>query len=282
MIAGILHETAPFCEHWPRCHFAAFCAALMVTPAVLAAQAENGATTQTSTQTAEQSALAMRAEQVIRVINGELAPQEHIHRWLSAPSIPLSKSQHFPSSLPPNSVPQYRSKTSSPVSNSRAALNIRMERAIGRGGIAIDPADDNRISELVFETFDPIDDSPAKIEADLAALPGTISAWFGPLDGGEPLIAMRDAEQMPLGSTFKLYVLATLAREIRQGERAWDDQVTLTARSFPSGMMQDWPANSPVTLQTLASMMISISDNTATDQLIDAAGKGSGDADSDR
>jgi beta-lactamase class A len=37
--------------------------------------------------------------------------------------------------------------------------------------------------------------------------------------------------------------------------------------------MQDWPKGSPVTLHTLASMMMSISDNTATDQLIATLGR---------
>jgi hypothetical protein len=37
--------------------------------------------------------------------------------------------------------------------------------------------------------------------------------------------------------------------------------------------MQNWPKGAPVTLHTLASLMISISDNTATDQLIAVLGK---------
>jgi beta-lactamase class A len=37
--------------------------------------------------------------------------------------------------------------------------------------------------------------------------------------------------------------------------------------------MQSWPLGSPVTLQTLASMMISISDNTAADQLLHTLGR---------
>ena len=143
-----------------------------------------------------------------------------------------------------------------------------------RGGIAIDASNGNRISELLFRTFDPIDDSPAKITADLEALPGELSWYFGPIDGAAPLIADAPDEQMALGSTFKLYVLATLGREVAQGKRAWDDVVTLGApRSYPSGMMQDWPQDAPVTLHTLASLMISISDNTATDALIDLLGR---------
>ena len=38
-------------------------------------------------------------------------------------------------------------------------------------------------------------------------------------------------------------------------------------------MAQDWPKGAPVTLHTLATLMISISDNTATDQLIAIVGR---------
>ena len=58
------------------------------------------------------------------------------------------------------------------------------------------------------------------------------------------------------------------------GMRRWEDVVRIDdVRSLPSGQMQDWPKNAPVTLQTLATMMISISDNTATDQLIHLLGR---------
>ena len=49
--------------------------------------------------------------------------------------------------------------------------------------------------------------------------------------------------------------------------------MALTEKSYPSGQLQDWPKGSPMTLHTLASLMISISDNTATDQLIAVLGK---------
>jgi beta-lactamase class A len=131
------------------------------------------------------------------------------------------------------------------------------------------------VSELLFQSFDAIDDSPAKIEADLSSLPGDVSWWFGPLEGETgPALSERAGDQMPLGSTFKLYVLAALAREVADGKRSWNDVVILgDARSFPGGMLQDWPKGAAVTLETLASLMISISDNTATDTLIDVLGR---------
>src|SRR5690606_38464575 len=43
--------------------------------------------------------------------------------------------------------------------------------------------------------------------------------------------------------------------------------------SLPTGILQDWPAGTPVTLSTLANLMISLSDNTATDAMIHLVGR---------
>ena len=226
-----------------------------------------------ASQAAEQSPIQARAEQIVALINGEGDPEEiftagFLEQFPPEQLATLSQqlTAQFGAALGVEEV--------NPPTGNRSALAIRMERAIGRGGLAIDPNDDNKVSELLFQSFEPVGDTPAKITADLEALPGNVSAWFGPLDGSTPVISLAPDTQMPLGSTFKLYVLATLAREIEDGKRSWNDTVTLSGtRSFPSGMMQDWPADAPVTLHTLASMMISISDNTATDALITELGR---------
>jgi beta-lactamase class A len=44
-------------------------------------------------------------------------------------------------------------------------------------------------------------------------------------------------------------------------------------RSLPSGILQDWPEGTPLTVATLASLMISLSDNTATDAMISLLGR---------
>ena len=220
----------------------------------------------------EQSALEMRSEQVVSFFNGDIEAEDLFTNGFLA-AVPPAQLTAIVLQWTAQHGAAQSVETLNPVSDTRGALNIRMERANATGGIAIDPGDDNRISELVFHSFDTIDDSAAKITADLTALPGNVSVWFGPVDGGEPVISLNADAQMPLGSTFKLYVLAALAREVAQGEREWDDTVTLDVTSFPSGMMQDWPQGAPVTLQTLASLMISISDNTATDQLIAVLGR---------
>lgn len=83
--------------------------------------------------------------------------------------------------------------------------------------------------------------------------------------------ALNMDRPMAVGSAFKLAVLKALQKLIGAGKLDWDQVVRFEDkwRSLPSGQMQDWPERAPVTLHTLASLMISVSDNTATDALID-------------
>lgn len=119
------------------------------------------------------------------------------------------------------------------------------------------------------------DDSVEKVTAEISALPGVAGFQIAALSGDklQALVNLNPDEQLAIGSTFKLYVLAELSRSITAGERRWHDVVPLSRKSLPSGVLQDWPDGTPLTLQTLATMMISISDNSATDILIDVLGR---------
>lgn len=94
-------------------------------------------------------------------------------------------------------------------------------------------------------------------------------------ENGVPLHS-RDADTaLAVGSAFKLGVLKALREQIEAGGHRWDEVAELTAAdiSLPSGMIQGWPVGAPLTLHTLASLMISISDNTATDVLMRVVGR---------
>src|SRR3954451_16067358 len=78
---------------------------------------------------------------------------------------------------------------------------------------------------------------------------------------------------MAVRSAFKFEDLAELAREVTAGERHWSDVVTLDRPSLPSSLLRSWPARAPVTLHTLAALMISQSDNTAADRLVELLGR---------
>jgi hypothetical protein len=74
---------------------------------------------------------------------------------------------------------------------------------------------------------------------------------------------------------FKLYVLAALGEAVAAGEVSWDDELVIRdeLKSIPTGVLQDRPAGDTVTVLEAAELMISISDNTATDHLIDLLGR---------
>ena len=92
---------------------------------------------------------------------------------------------------------------------------------------------------------------------------------------GEPLVDVNADLPLAVGSSFKLVVLSALQRQIASGLRRWDEVVALQPawKSLPSGMLQDWPNRSALTLETLATLMISVSDNTATDALVRIVGR---------
>ena len=160
-----------------------------------------------------------------------------------------------------------------PFGPNKAAFDIRLETGIAKVEMALSLIAPNRITELLIRRIDPVGDDLTKIVDELNALPGDVSVYFGPLDGADPVISINPDKQMAIGSTFKLYVLSALARKIGAGKASWDETLSLTQPSFPSGITQEWPRGSPLTLQSHAALMISISDNTTTDSLVNFVGQ---------
>ncbi|MBH5322643.1 serine hydrolase [Aurantiacibacter sediminis] len=160
-----------------------------------------------------------------------------------------------------------------PVSETNAELVFRFEDALANGLVSVQAEAPHLVTGFRLTDFQPLDDSPEGLLADLEALPGEASLLITRLGAETPLLAYNANSQLALGSTFKLYVLSALTQAIAAGNLAWDDVIELDQSSYPSGQMQDWPSGSPVTLHTLAVLMISISDNTATDQLIEVLGR---------
>ena len=131
------------------------------------------------------------------------------------------------------------------------------------------------VNGLRVTSIDKGSNSLEDIIGELKKLPGQTALTVARLGAGDfQSIAAHNADKpLAIGSTFKLYILSELVRSIAAGERKWSDTIELTEKSLPSGVMQNWETGAPVTFHTLASMMISISDNTATDQLITALGR---------
>ncbi|HEY6276988.1 MAG TPA: serine hydrolase [Streptosporangiaceae bacterium] len=90
-----------------------------------------------------------------------------------------------------------------------------------------------------------------------------------------PIHAIAASTPAPLGSAFKLYVLDALARAIAAGRVSWNQRLTVTSgvKSLPSGVLQNDPDGTQVTVRQVAAGMISISDNTAANMLIGLLGR---------
>lgn len=91
---------------------------------------------------------------------------------------------------------------------------------------------------------------------------------------GDEQLNLRADEPFAVGSAFKLLVLKVLLEDIETGVRAWSDVVELSdlQPTLGEGGIGAWPTTSPLTLHTAALLMISQSDNSATDLLIQLLG----------
>lgn len=143
--------------------------------------------------------------------------------------------------------------------------------------LSIEPEPPARLLELQLGR--PVRLAPdfAALVEELRALPGTVSFRAARLDGSEIAVVaeLNPDTALAIGSEFKLYVLGALVEEVQRGRRSWSDVLRLEegAKSLPSGALHQWPTGSAVTLETLATLMISQSDNTATDQLLRSLGR---------
>ncbi|MFC1743146.1 serine hydrolase [Candidatus Riflebacteria bacterium] len=137
-------------------------------------------------------------------------------------------------------------------------------------------SDHKQITGLWFDNPMQLNDSFELIIRDLQKLAGSVALSIMDLARADKhLVAINNHKPMEIGSTFKLYVLGVLMTEIQAGKLHWQDVIKLNSAlfSYPGGFLHTWPDDAPTTLHTLATLMISISDNTATDLLIHHLGR---------
>ncbi|MBS5905043.1 serine hydrolase [Roseomonas mucosa] len=156
------------------------------------------------------------------------------------------------------------------VAGEQGWLVVRLARAEVPAQITLDAQ--GRITGLLFRPATPIVtdlDEPARA---IAALPGRTAALV--LTDGRTRLEHAADVPLAVGSAFKLAVLRAVAMACDDGRLGWDRVVRTGAadRSLPSGILQDWPAGTPITVAALANLMIALSDNTATDVLIRLVG----------
>ncbi len=93
---------------------------------------------------------------------------------------------------------------------------------------------------------------------------------------GQEAWSHNGQRQFKAASTVKIPLMAEIYRQIDRGERTLDEPHRLTAadKAAGSGVLLHLHDGIEVTLEDLIYLMISISDNTATNMLIDFAGMG--------
>ena len=134
-------------------------------------------------------------------------------------------------------------------------------------GLFIGPAE-----APTFDAPTSVDDAIARLQAMGTLRVGTFDASCATADSASAVAA---EEQAPIGSGFKLWVLAAVVDAVDSGSISWDDEVAIRDEldSIPSGITQDDPDGTLLTVRELAERMIEISDNTATDHLMDFVGR---------
>jgi beta-lactamase class A len=162
-----------------------------------------------------------------------------------------------------------------PVSAQAGIIHVRYARAIVHLQLTVEPAPPYLVSGLLLAGADMQGDTMAAVLGELRQLPGQVNFAVARLGDGAPtLLNSIDADRpLATGSTFKLFILGELSRQVQAGQRRWSDVVNVDRSSIGGGTIAGFPRGAPVTLHTLASLMISISDNSATDILLHVVGR---------
>jgi beta-lactamase class A len=213
-----------------------------------------------------------RAAEIVSVMQGDGKPAETFDERFLA-EVPPEKLAALVQQLEAANGKVLRADRIHLETASTATFRIRFERATAVGRMTLGGAAPYKVGGFWIGSVVPIGDDAAKIASDLAALPGRTGFLVTKLGDAAPIASAHADAQFAIGSAFKLWVLDALAAEIEAGRLHWDQVVHLGPRSLPSGITQDWPPDAAVTIETLATLMISRSDNTATDTLIRLIGR---------
>jgi len=248
----------------------AIAAAILVVlpPHVASAQAPEGAAP------AVQTALERRAAQLVDLFGGKVPYSDYFDPHFQT-AVPEPQFKTFSDGL----IAQYGQPVAidkiTAANDRSGTVLLRLERGVATVLLDVGVAADARVTGLRVTGVTVVGDNFDKISEEIAKLPGQTGFLVAELGetGIRPLAAANADRQFAVGSTIKLYILDELAAQDAAGKRKWSDVVPLSHFSFSSAATANWPGDTPVTLQTLANWMISVSDNGATDTLIHLLGR---------
>lgn len=110
----------------------------------------------------------------------------------------------------------------------------------------------------------------AKIQSTIAGFKGKVWIYAKNLDTGKDY-ALRADEPVRTASTIKLPIMAAVFDQVAQGKVKWTDEVVLTKekKKGGSGILHESSDNSKLDLRTALHLMIVVSDNSATNLVLD-------------
>lgn len=112
-----------------------------------------------------------------------------------------------------------------------------------------------------------------RVRAELTEFKGKVWIYAKNLDTGKDY-ALRADEQVLTASMIKLPIMAEVFRQVAEGKVKWDDQIELTKekKQGGSGILSEFSDGTKIDLKTAVNLMIVVSDNTATNLVLDKVG----------
>ena len=109
-----------------------------------------------------------------------------------------------------------------------------------------------------------------KIQTAIKDFKGKVWIYAKNLDTGKDF-SLRAGEQVRTASTIKLAIMAEAFRQVGNGKLKWTDELVLTKdnKKGGSGILFEFSDNTKIDLKTAVHLMIVVSDNTATNLVLD-------------
>ena len=112
-----------------------------------------------------------------------------------------------------------------------------------------------------------------KIQKAIKDFNGKVWIYAKNLDTGKDF-SLRGDEQVRTASTIKLPIMAETFHQVANGKLNWNDEIVLTKeKKFGgSGILHEFSDNTKIDLKTALHLMIVVSDNSATNLVLDKVG----------
>lgn len=112
-----------------------------------------------------------------------------------------------------------------------------------------------------------------KVQSAIKDFSGKVWIYAKNLDTGKDY-ALRADEQVRTASTIKTAIMAETFRQVEGGKLKWTDELVLTKENKKggSGILFEFSDNTKIDLKTAVHLMIVVSDNTATNLVLDKVG----------